>query len=128
WDLARCRFKPGDGFDPFRACIARYQLRLALEELAVERTLLRGVARPVLLDNVVGSRALIVAAQLGGLPAAGLRTPRRTWSSSIDSNRARKLPLPKPSSPFLWIISKKIVPIIVLVKICRRKPPAGLPS
>src|SRR5213082_529540 len=28
-------------------------------------------------------------------------TPRRIWSCSMDSNRARKLPSPKPSLPFL---------------------------
>ena len=45
-------------------------------------------------------------------------TPRLIWSSSIDSNRARKLPSPKPWSPLRWMISKKIGPITVCVKIC----------
>jgi hypothetical protein len=31
----------------------------------------------------------------------GFRTPRRIWSSSIDSNSALKFPSPNPSSPFL---------------------------
>ena len=47
-------------------------------------------------------------------------TPRRIWSSSIDSNRALKLPSPKPSSPLRWMNSKKIGPITVLEKICSR--------
>ena len=34
-------------------------------------------------------------------------TPRRIWSCSIDSKSARKLPSPKPSLPFRWMISKK---------------------
>src|SRR5262249_44078615 len=88
-NLARRRLQLRDGVDPFRTCIARHELRLPLEEPAIKRMLLRRVAGPVLLDNVVGSRAGIVAAQLGCLHAAGLRTPRRTWSSSIDSNSAR---------------------------------------
>jgi len=57
-----------------------------------------------------------------------LTTPRRIWSSSIDSNSALKLPSPKPSSPFLWMISKKIGPITVFVKICSSSPPVGPPS
>ena len=57
-----------------------------------------------------------------------LTTPRRIWSSSIDSNRALKLPSPKPSSPLRWMISKKIGPITVLVKICSSRPPSGPPS
>ena len=45
-------------------------------------------------------------------------TPRRIWSSSIDSNSARKLPSPKPSSPLRWMNSKKIGPSTVPEKIC----------
>ncbi len=40
-------------------------------------------------------------------------TPRRSWSSSIDSNSALKLPSPKPSLPLRWMSSKKIGPIDV---------------
>jgi hypothetical protein len=57
-------------------------------------------------------------------PHALLSLPRRIWSSSIDSNSARKLPSPKPSSPLRWMISKKIGPIDVFVKICSRRPPS----
>src|SRR3954463_12592085 len=53
---------------------------------------------------------------------AARTAPRRIWSSSIDSNSAWKLPLPKPSLPFLWMISKKIGPTTVWVKICSRRP------
>ena len=52
-------------------------------------------------------------------------TPRRIWSSSIDSNRALKLPSPKPSLPLRWMISKKIGPIWFSVKICSSRPPPG---
>jgi len=45
-------------------------------------------------------------------------TPRRIWSSSMLSNSARKLPSPKPWSPLRWMISKKIGPMTVCVKIC----------
>jgi hypothetical protein len=57
--------------------------------------------------------------------------PRRIWSSSMDSNSARKLPSPKPSSPLRWMNSKKIGPITVLEKICSRilvSPPPTTPS
>jgi len=37
----------------------------------------------------------------------------------MDSKSARKLPSPKPSLPFRWMISKKIGPMTVSVKICR---------
>src|SRR5690606_31754954 len=33
-------------------------------------------------------------------------TPRATWSRSMLSNNALKLPSPKPSSPLRWINSK----------------------
>src|SRR5690606_20447328 len=33
------------------------------------------------------------------------RTPRLIWSRSMDSNRAWKLPSPKPSLPLRWMIS-----------------------
>src|SRR5260370_3411940 len=45
-------------------------------------------------------------------------TPRRIWSSSIDSNSALKLPSPKPSSPLRWMNSKKIGPMALAEKIC----------
>src|SRR4051794_8822807 len=37
------------------------------------------------------------------------RFPRRACSASIASNSARKLPLPKPLLPALWMISKNRV-------------------
>src|SRR3546814_4378516 len=37
-------------------------------------------------------------------------TPRFIWSRSMLSNRAWKLPSPKPSLPLRWMISKKIGP------------------
>ena len=49
-------------------------------------------------------------------------TPRRSWSSSMDSKSARKLPSPKPSLPLRWMISKKIGPMTFRVKICSRMP------
>ena len=49
-----------------------------------------------------------------------LITPRRIWSSSIDSNNALKLPSPKPSSPLRWMNSKKIGPTTVFEKRCSR--------
>src|SRR5712672_3045414 len=55
-------------------------------------------------------------------------TPRRIWSSSIDSNRALKLPSPKPSLPLRWMISKKIGPITLAVKICSKMPSLADPS
>src|SRR5690606_31307248 len=58
-------------------------------------------------------------------------TPRATWSASIDSNSALKLPAPKPSSPFLWMNSKKIGPITVFENTCSRmrvSPPSTTPS
>ena len=58
-------------------------------------------------------------------------TPRRTWSRSIDSNSALKLPSPNPSSPFRWMNSKKTGPRTVSEKICsssRGLPPSVLPS
>jgi hypothetical protein len=36
----------------------------------------------------------------------------------MDSNSAVKLPSPKPSLPLRWMISKKIGPMLVSVKIC----------
>src|SRR6185312_14195610 len=38
---------------------------------------------------------------------ASFSTPRRIWSASMLSNRARKLPSPKPSLPLRWMSSKK---------------------
>ena len=49
-------------------------------------------------------------------------TPRRIWSSSMDSNNALKLPSPKPWFPLRWMISKKIGPMTLAVKICSRMP------
>ncbi len=49
---------------------------------------------------------------------AALSTPRRIWSSSMLSNSALKLPLPKPSSPLRWMNSKKIGPSWFSLKIC----------
>src|SRR5437762_7848121 len=46
-------------------------------------------------------------------------TPRRIWSSSIDSNSALKLPSPKPSSPLRSMNSKKIGPMALAEKICK---------
>ena len=43
--------------------------------------------------------------------------PRATWSRSIDSNSAWKLPSPKPSLPLRWMISKKIGPMLKLADI-----------
>src|SRR6185437_15682117 len=60
-----------------------------------------------------------------------LSTPRRIWSSSIDSNSALKLPSPKPSSPLRWMNSKKIGPIAFAENICRSTlvwPPSTTPS
>ncbi len=67
-------------------------------------------------------------AAIGALSAC--TTPRRIWSSSMDSNKALKLPSPKPLSPLRWMISKKIGPITVSVKICSSLPPCsvGAPS
>src|SRR3546814_5859318 len=45
-------------------------------------------------------------------------TPRFIWSRSMLSNRAWKLPSPKPSLPLRWMISKKIGPNAFVVKIC----------
>src|ERR671936_303170 len=92
-----------------------------LEEPAIEGVLLWGIARPLLLDGVVRAGARVIAAQFR-FHAAGFSTPRRTWSSSIDSKSARKLPSPKPSSPLRWMISKKIGPMSVLGQTCSRKP------
>jgi hypothetical protein len=39
------------------------------------------------------------------LPAGPSDDARRIWSSSMDSNRALKLPSPKPSLPLRWMIS-----------------------
>src|SRR5260370_1020343 len=58
-------------------------------------------------------------------------TPRRIWSSSIDSNSALKLPSPKPSSPLRWMNSKKIGPMALPEKICSSTlvwPPSTTPS
>ncbi len=58
-------------------------------------------------------------------------TPRRIWSSSIDSNSALKLPSPNPSSPLRWMNSKKIGPIALAEKICSSTlvwPPSTTPS
>src|SRR6185437_5109555 len=57
-------------------------------------------------------------------------TPRRIWSSSIDSNSALKFPSPKPSLPLRWMISKKIGPIMFSVNICSSSPcpSLGAPS
>ncbi len=58
-------------------------------------------------------------------------TPRRTWSRSIDSNSALKLPSPKPSSPLRWMNSKNTGPIRVSEKICssrRLSPDSDEPS
>ena len=59
------------------------------------------------------------------LPPAGGRglkhhsTPRRIWSRSMPRNRAWKLPLAEAPVAFQrWMISKKIGPTLVLVKIC----------
>src|SRR5690606_17227078 len=54
--------------------------------------------------------------------ASALSTPRRIWSASMLSNRARKLPSPKPSLPLRWISSKKIGPMALVVKICSSRP------
>src|SRR5690606_33759931 len=51
-------------------------------------------------------------------PARAYSTPRFIWSRSIDSNRAWKLPSPKPSLPLRWMISKKIGPNAFWPKIC----------
>src|SRR6516162_6499304 len=82
-----------------------------------------------------GERADDLVAQFGQVGGGKPRhdeasTPRRIWSRSIDSNRARKLPSPNPSFPLRWMISKKIGPITVSVKICSSSPwPAsGAPS
>ena len=54
--------------------------------------------------------------------ASGQKLPRAACSRSIASNRALKLPLPKPSEPCRSISSKNTVgrSVIGLVKICRR--------
>ncbi|MDQ0713700.1 hypothetical protein QFZ55_003152 [Streptomyces luteogriseus] len=54
--------------------------------------------------------------------AGGYRLPRRACSRSIASNRALKLPLPKPIEPWRSMISKKTVgrSWTGLVKICSR--------
>jgi hypothetical protein len=52
------------------------------------------------------------------LQRAAYSTPRFIWSRSMLSNRAWKLPSPKPSLPLRWMISKKIGPIAFWVKIC----------
>jgi hypothetical protein len=47
----------------------------------------------------------------------------------MDSNNALKLPSPKPWFPLRWMISKKIGPMTLAVKICSRMPSASpLPS
>ena len=55
-------------------------------------------------------------------------TPRASWSRSIDSNSAWKLPSPKPSSRLRWMNSKKIGPMTVSEKICssRRGSPSSV--
>src|SRR6516165_8180185 len=80
-----------------------------------------------------GERAGDLVAQFGQVGGGKPRhleasTPRRIWSRSIDSNRARKLPSPNPSLPLRWIISKKIGPMTLVVKICSRMPCSRLPS
>src|SRR6202162_3873012 len=55
-------------------------------------------------------------------PSLSDKTPRRTWSSSSDSNSALKLPSPKPSLPLRWMISKKHGPTTFCVKICSSSP------
>src|SRR4051812_36781558 len=68
---------------------------------------------------------------VGGLDPARhqllFSTPRRIWSSSIDSNSALKLPSPKPSSPLRWMNSKKMGPSWFSLKICSSSAPF-LPS
>src|SRR6267143_1968482 len=86
-NLARCRLEARDGVDPLSAGVARHELRLALEEPPVERVLRGAVAAPVLLHGVVEAGTRVIATQLR-FHAAGFSTPRRTWSSSIDSNSA----------------------------------------
>src|SRR5690606_11134276 len=49
---------------------------------------------------------------------AAYSTPCCIWSRSMLSNRAWKLPSPKPSLPLRWMISKKIGPSALVVKIC----------
>src|SRR3954447_3659307 len=63
--------------------------------------------------------------------ASTFSTPRRIWSSSIDSNSALKLPSPKPSSPLRWMNSKKMGPIALAENICSSTlvwPPSTTPS
>ncbi len=67
-----------------------------------------------------GSRCLTIIAMANCVLT--VITPRRIWSSSIDSNSAWKLPLPKPSLPLRWMISKKIGPNMFSVKICSSMP------
>src|ERR1043166_6304932 len=59
---------------------------------------------------------------LGAHAALSLSTPRRTWSASMLSNRARKLPSPKPSLPLRLMISKTMGPMAFWVKICSSRP------
>jgi hypothetical protein len=88
------------------------------------------ITTPNLADPDAAYAALLAAHK--GLPEAEstalnarlvlilMNTPRSIWSCSIDSNSARKLPSPKPSSPLRWMNSKKIGPITVFEKICSR--------
>src|SRR5581483_6046267 len=80
-------------------------------------------------ELVLGERRQVVGELAHAPPLAG-RTPRRIWSSSMDSNRALKLPSPKPSFPLRWMSSKKIGPIMFSVKICSSSPcpSLGAPS
>jgi hypothetical protein len=66
-----------------------------------------------------GSEMMGVSAQ-ANRRSRGAPPFSRGLSASIDSNSARKLPSPKPSSPLRWMNSKKIGPITVLEKICSR--------
>src|SRR5690606_4386040 len=63
------------------------------------------------------AEARLVAVRFHRRPPAQ-STPRFIWSRSIDSNSAWKLPSPKPSLPLRWMISKKIGPNALVVKIC----------
>ena len=81
--------------------------------LALERTRRQiGVGLPTGVSRDVGIADVLLHSNPRsnldcGCLAALKSTPRRIWSSSSDSNKALKLPSPKPSLPLRWMISKK---------------------